>query len=179
MFPTNWFWLADDGRVFASARNKVVSDKDPAFLEAQEAGQQITRWPADDSGAQTTASLKEVLRPYGIWVDLADYAANARWRSEVGGVTVNGVTIATDDRSKVMLMGARITAAADPSFTTPWVAADGVTHQLTAAEVIAISDAVLAHVATCFATFDSVKTEIASGEITTAAEIDAAFADAA
>lgn len=174
MFPTNWFWRADDGRVFDSARHEIISDTDPPFLEAKAAGQ-ITRWPADDSGAQTNAALKEVLRPYGIWIDLGDYAADARWRSEVAGVTVNGVTIATDDRSKVMLIGARVAAATDPNFTTPWVAADGATHQLTAAEVVAISDAVLAHVATCFATFNSVTAGIAAGEITTTAEIDAAF----
>ena len=69
MFPTNWFWRADDGRVFASARQEIVSDTDPAFLEAKEAGQ-FTRWPADDSGAQTEAALQEVLYPYRIYVSL-------------------------------------------------------------------------------------------------------------
>lgn len=107
---------------------------------------------------------------------LIAYAADARWRKEVGGIVVNGIPVATDDRSKQMIVGARIAAEADSSFTTPWVGSDGSINTLNAAQVIAISNAVLAHVAECFATFADLQSDITAGTITTREEIDAAFA---
>ncbi len=108
--------------------------------------------------------------------ELTAYAADARWRKEVGGITVAGVPVATDDRSKQMIIGARIAADADANWTSQWVGADGSIYPINAAAIVAISDAVQAHVNACFATFASVKTEIDAGTITTNAEIDAAFA---
>lgn len=67
--PKNWYWLADDGRVFASARQTIVTETDTGFLEAQEGGC-VTRWPVDDSNEQTISSLQAVLNSYGIYVDL-------------------------------------------------------------------------------------------------------------
>lgn len=107
---------------------------------------------------------------------LIAYAADARWRKEVGGIIVGGVPVATDDRSKQMILGARLAAEADSGFTTPWVGSDGSINTLNAAQVVAISNAVLAHVAGCFATFATVKADIDTGDITTREEIDAAFA---
>ena len=105
---------------------------------------------------------------------LLAFAADKRWRVETGGITVGGVPLSTDDRSKLMITGARIKADNDPDFTTPWVAADGSVSTVNAATIIAISDAVLAHVAACFAAYDGIKADIEAGSITTAAEIDAA-----
>lgn len=56
------------------------------------------------------------------------------------------------------------------------VAADGAIHTLGAAQVIAISDAVQAHVSDCFARQAQVEANIASGAITTIHEVDEAFA---
>lgn len=120
-------------------------------------------------------NIVQVISYGDLKTDLKAYAADRRWRKEVGGVIVNGIPIATDDRSKQMIMGARLAAAADSGFTTPWVAADNSVHTLTAAEVIAISNAVLEHVATCFATFATVAAKIDSEEIAGAAQVDAAF----
>lgn len=107
---------------------------------------------------------------------LSQYAADARWRREVGGVEIAGVPVATDDRSKQMIIGARIAADADPNWTTQWVGADSTIYPIDAEAIIAISNAVQAHVNACFATFATVKAEIEAGTITTAAAIDAAFA---
>jgi hypothetical protein len=109
-------------------------------------------------------------------VDLVDYAADARWRREVGGIVVGGITIATDDRSKLLIAGARTHAEADPAWSTVWTAADGVRHPVSAAQVIAISAAVLGHVDAAFRLYDEVVAAIDAGTITTPAEIDAAFA---
>lgn len=108
--------------------------------------------------------------------DLLAYAADRRWRIEVGGIVIAGVPIATDDRSKIMIMGARVAAASDAAWQTIWHGADGQTYPLNAAAMIAISGAVEAHVNATFGTFATVKTAIEAGTITTTAAIDAAFA---
>ena len=110
--------------------------------------------------------------------DLLAYAKARRYQTETGGVTINGVPFATDDRSKLLLTGARSAAQADATFKTPWVAADGSTHQLAAADVIAVSNAVLAHVNACFTAFATLAAGLAATPptVTTMAQVDAAFA---
>jgi hypothetical protein len=108
--------------------------------------------------------------------ELMAHLAALRYAREIGGITVAQVPVATDDRSKTMIMGARIAAASDPEFTTGWKTPDGYVP-LTAAEVIAISDAVLAHVQACFDAEAAVAAGIESDELTTAAEVSAAFAE--
>ncbi|MBN9443690.1 DUF4376 domain-containing protein [Bosea sp. (in: a-proteobacteria)] len=109
-------------------------------------------------------------------VNLVAYAADRRWRKEVGGIVVADVPVATDDRSKLMITGARVAAMADPGWSTVWHGADGQTYPVDAAAMVLISDAVQAHVNAGFATFATVKAAIEAGTITTTAEIDAAFA---
>lgn len=65
--PLDWYWLADDGRVYASARNVVVDKTDKDFAAAQSSGG-VTRWPVDETGAQTTASMQDVVKVYGLAV---------------------------------------------------------------------------------------------------------------
>ncbi len=108
--------------------------------------------------------------------NLLAYASNKRWEKETGGLNVDGIQVATDDRSKLMIMGARLRAMADEEFTTPWVAADGQVFEINAAQIIAISDLVAAHVNECFTTFATVKAGIAGGTITSTVQIDSAFA---
>ncbi|MBX9873344.1 MAG: DUF4376 domain-containing protein [Beijerinckiaceae bacterium] len=109
-------------------------------------------------------------------VDLVAYAADRRWQNEVGGIVVADVPVATDDRSKLMITGARVAAMADPGWSTVWHGADGNTYPVDVAAMVLISDAVQAHVNAGFATFATVKAAIEAGTITTTAEIDAAFA---
>lgn len=109
-------------------------------------------------------------------IDLPAYAAKARYEKEIAGTLVAGIPIATDDRSKQMLLGARVAADADPEFSTQWVGADGSVYPLTGSQVIGISNAVLMHVAGCFSIYANVKAAIDAGTVTTTAEIDAAFA---
>lgn len=109
---------------------------------------------------------------------LIAHAADRRWQREVGGIVIGGVPVATDDRSKIMIMGARVAAAADAGWETIWHGSDGQTYPLNAGAMIAISDAVEAHVNATFATFAAVKVDIEAGTITTLAAIDAAFAAA-
>lgn len=175
--PRDWYWLAADGRLFSSARVKLIVENDESFV-AWAAHAAPTPWPRDDAGEQTTAALQAVLAPYGLFADLLAYARDGRWRAEVGGMLWNGVSIATDDSSKVKIAGARLAAQANPAFETTWWGTDGEGVVVDAALIIQLSDAVLAHVDATFTTFGLVKAAIAAGEITSRAEIDAAFAAA-
>lgn len=109
-------------------------------------------------------------------IDLVSYAADKRWQKETGGFELSGLHIATDDRSKLMISGARVAAEADPEFTTSWKAADGAFVLLNAGQIIAISNAVLSHVSDCFTIEAQVLSQIDDGTITERAQIDAAFA---
>lgn len=109
-------------------------------------------------------------------IDLVAYAADRRWRKETGGITLAGMPIATDDRSKLMIMGARMASQSDSAWSTVWIGADGSAFPIDAPTIVQISDAVAAHVNACFATFVEVKAAIAAGTITTPAQVDAAFA---
>ncbi|WP_235918388.1 DUF4376 domain-containing protein [Brucella anthropi] len=127
----------------------------------------IAEWEADGN----------TIEPYSPPApDLPAYAAQKRWEKENGGIIVGGAQIATDDRSKVMISGARVAAEKEPNFSTEWKAADGSFLTVNAAMVIAISDAMLAHVSNCFAIEAQVLTDIESGLITTPQEVDTAFA---
>lgn len=110
--------------------------------------------------------------------DLIGYAALQRWTRETGGITVSGLPIATDDRSKTLIIGARIQAGADSTYVAKWVATDGSIHDLPASAIIAVSNAVAAHVSACFAAFKDVADAINASPptITSKAQIDAAFA---
>lgn len=106
-------------------------------------------------------------------VDLMVYAADKRWQVETGGITVAGASVATDDRSKTLIMGARMKADRDATFTTKFKGASGEFMTVDASMIIAISDALLDHVDACFRAEDAVQDEITGGTITTTAEIDA------
>lgn len=118
-----------------------------------------------EPGWEAAASADALLR----------YAANKRWEVETGGISVAGVPVATDDRSKIMIMGARVAAQANPDWTTVWHGTDGEIYPLNAAQMIAISDAVEAHANATFAAFAAVKTAIEDGEITAIEQVDQAL----
>lgn len=119
-------------------------------------------------------SPMEFIAPVPYPVDLLALAADLRWRREVGGITVAGLAVATDDRSKLMLSGARIAAMADPAYATRWKTPAGWVD-LDASTIIALSDAVQAHVAACFALEAHVAEQIENGEISDDAGVIAAF----
>jgi len=128
-------------------------------------------WPRDDAGQQTTTSLQEVLAPYGIFVDLAAYAADKRWRIETGGILVGGVPVATDRESQGLIIGAHAYVLANPDVTINFKAANGFVD-LDAATVTAVATAVAAHVQACFAAEAEVAAAIADGRITTIQQVD-------
>jgi hypothetical protein len=63
--PLRWFWLADDGRLFSSEQQAIVSDADPAYVDWLRLNEYPTPWPKDAAGNQTIEALNAVLEPYG------------------------------------------------------------------------------------------------------------------
>jgi hypothetical protein len=102
----------------------------------------------------------------------AKYAeiANARWQAETGGITLNGVEVATDRESQALLMGAVLAAQDNPEYVVNWKAKTG-WFELDAATLIAIADAVRAHVQACFDKEKQLQEQIDVAE--TAAELEA------
>lgn len=105
---------------------------------------------------------------------LAHLAAH-RWAVETVGIQLNGMTVATDDRSKTMIMGARVAAMANPDHVVNWKMPDGSWAPLDAATITAVSDAVLDHVNRCFARESDVAELITAGDITGYEGVVAAF----
>ena len=90
--------------------------------------------------------------------DLADEANQAareaikarRNHAMNSGITVAGVPVHTDDQSQSRIMGAALAATIDPDTTVKWKASDGGFVMLDATTIIAIAQAIRAHVQACF-----------------------------
>ena len=75
--------------------------------------------------------------------DAQSRLASRRWQAETGGMTFNGAPVATDDRSKALIYGAR-------GRTVKFKTASGQFVPLSASETEALADAVADHVQACF-----------------------------
>ena len=90
--------------------------------------------------------------------------ADRRWQAEVGGITLNGVPIKTDRESTGKITAAYVQASANPEFSVRWKVDTGVFVTLDAATIIAIGNAVTAHVQACFDNEDVLTTAILAAE---------------
>lgn len=75
--------------------------------------------------------------------------AHARWAAETGGMVLQGMTIRTDRESQAMITGAALKALQDAEYVCSWKSDAGFV-ELSAPQVLAIADAVRAHVQACF-----------------------------
>ena len=75
--------------------------------------------------------------------------AAARYEKETAGVEVNGVLVDTDRDSQSLITGAALAAVIDGEYALNWKTESGFIH-LTAPEIIAVAQAVRAHVQSCF-----------------------------
>ncbi|MEP9372627.1 hypothetical protein [Mesorhizobium sp. KR1-2] len=65
MFPYDWYWRADDGRIYSSAKQALVDAENADFLDFGKRAK-ATRWPVDDNGEQSDDALAAVLTPHGL-----------------------------------------------------------------------------------------------------------------
>lgn len=75
--------------------------------------------------------------------------AAARYEAEIAGTVVDGVTIDTGRDSQALITGAALAAMLDSAYSLNWKTVTGFIH-LTAPEIIAVAQAVRAHVQACF-----------------------------
>jgi hypothetical protein len=84
------------------------------------------------------------------------------------------MTIQTDRESRANIMGARIQAKEDSTYTVKWKTGGGF-QTLDAATIISIADAVRQHVEAAFAAEADVQGEIDNGTLTTTDDVKARF----
>lgn len=178
MFDANsWYWLASDNRVFDSANQVIVNNTDAGYTAWVAAGNFPTVWPSDGAGNQTDAALQDAVTPYGMFVDLNYYTADARYRKEVGGITVSGVALRTDRTSQSQRDAAHTyLSLATAGTTIAWKNADGSFATLTAAQLATQMQATAGFVQDCFTCENTTLASITGGTITTRAQVDSAFA---
>ena len=187
--PFDWYWLGDDGRIFASAREIIIDGTDADYQTWVASGNLASAWPRDDAGNQSDDALQDVLTPYNLFASLANYALHKRWLTEQGGITLtSGMLIETDDRAQAKISGAMIAAKYPPAptkappggggiaFTTKWHAADGTVWPLDTPAIVAMSGELQLHIDRCFEASSAVIAGIADGSIMTREQVDAAFA---
>lgn len=147
-------------------RNLVGKKGCPRYFEAYGVEPPMKTVPVEDGEPVTEHPGLSIL----------EYIAAKRWEKEVGGIDVDGLFIATDDRSKMMISGARVAAQGNPEFSTQWKTATGDFLMVDAATIIAVSDAVLDHVARCFAVEAAITADMQSAADFSTADIDEIFA---
>ena len=114
--------------------------------------------------------------------DLADEAKQAareaikarRNQAMNSGMTVSGVPVHTDDQSQSRIMGAALAATIDPDTTVKWKASDGGFVMLDAPSIIAVAQAIRAHVQACFDREAELLTSLDAGD---PYDIDAGWPD--
>ncbi|MFH0298345.1 hypothetical protein AAFX91_14100 [Bradyrhizobium sp. 31Argb] len=68
----NWYWIADDGRVFGSVQRMVVTEDDPDYVAwVGKIGERAYPWPRDVDGNQTEAALLDMLGQFNVQIKTA------------------------------------------------------------------------------------------------------------
>ncbi|WP_185756003.1 DUF4376 domain-containing protein [Brucella anthropi] len=110
-------------------------------------------------------------------VDLASYAAQKRWETEVGGTVWNGWPVLTDRDSQNKITSEAVAIEKGERLDgDPWKFADGEFRPLTNAQMDSLAAAVRLYIRDSFAIEARVVAEIEAGTISTVEQIDAAFA---
>jgi hypothetical protein len=104
---------------------------------------------------------------------LRAYAAAKRFAVETGGISVGGASIATDRASVPMISGALLYVMQNPAASVRWKSAGGFVD-LSRDQIVAMSNAVGAHVQACFEREGELVAAIDAGTVTDFAAIDAA-----
>ncbi|UGY13729.1 DUF4376 domain-containing protein [Bradyrhizobium septentrionale] len=188
----DWYWsvAGDAANVYSSARNIYVPLADSAFT-AWMAANGLAAAPAIASEADIWDYVQS-FQPWWLWdaaagkvsqpaVDqytkpqLQGYAITVRTTKVNGGMVAGGIPVLTDDRSRQFIADARRQAEADDTWTTKWFASDMQFYDVTAVQMIEMSDAVNKHTNDCYTVFQQVSHNITINVVTTLAQIDTAF----
>lgn len=80
------------------------------------------------------------------------------------GLFFAGFAVGTDDQSQARIMGAALSAMLDPAYSVGWKTAGGAFVTLTAPQVIALAQAMRAHVQACFDREAALLADLAAGQ---------------
>jgi len=182
LVSSDWYWVADDGRVYSSARQIIVDAQDVEYLGWLGIFGSATAWPSTPEGEQTDAELQKAVAPFGLLVGIPAHIADRRWRREVAGITVEiagePVMVSTqrgDDRAALHQVYSAIRDGLRPDGAT-FNFADGKPRSVNNADMMAAILAALAHVQAAFDLGANVLAQYEAGVIMTVADVDAAFA---
>lgn len=176
--PNQWYWLADDGRVFSGPLESVVTTSDPDYVAWTGLGNIPTAWPHDEDGNQTDAALQDVLMPFGMFANLIYYAADARYRHATGGLTISSLSAIpfyTDPVARNTLANANEYAKVMPN-TVDWKVSDGSFIRLSPSQLTTAAGAMANFVQACFTCESTTVSGVNGGSITTKQQVDDAFA---
>ena len=123
------------------------------------------RWTHD--GENWSAPVE----PVDPGIDIIAYTKAKRYTIETGGIIVAGASVSTTRDSQAMITGAYNFAKENPDATFSF-AADSGSVELTAAGMIALAQAVGAHVQACFAAQAAILADIESGDVTSIEDVD-------
>jgi len=136
----------------------------------------------DETQTKNVCGLRYLLTPEEIAARRAEEAqarkptaahlSALRDRHLYAGITVSGVAIGTDDLTQQRIMAARILAKEDATYTVRWKLPGGFVT-LDAPTIIAIADAIRAHVQACFEAEATVLIDLA--DYATLEELEAAY----
>jgi len=125
----------------ASGAIRQRGDHHPRRSQARTGGRRMTFSlsikTADDLAAEAVEATRSAIRA-------------RRDVAIASGITVSGMPVQTDDLSQNRIVGAALAASLDATATVRWKIADGTFVTLDAPTIIAIAQAVRAHVQACF-----------------------------
>lgn len=141
----------DSATIFLDGQNKT-------YFENSAEGREVMKAHLTMMGMEDT--ITEILSVWGnaptvvpslsdLKTDKRAEIATARYEREIAGVEVNGVLIDTGRDSQALITGAALAAMLDENYSLNWKTTAGFIH-LTAPEIIAVAQAVRAHVQACF-----------------------------
>jgi hypothetical protein len=125
-------------------------------------GTQVAQWQGE--WVKLSAAPEPPPAPTPDWPSLI---AARRYTAEMAGTVVQGMAIATDDRSQGLITGAALAAMLDANYTIKWKTAEGFV-ELTGAQIIGVASAVRAYVQACFDREADLLAAVADGTITEA-----------
>ncbi|TDX65647.1 uncharacterized protein DUF4376 [Methylosinus sp. sav-2] len=76
--------------------------------------------------------------------------AERRWRAEIAGASVNGLSLPTDEKTQAKLTAAVVASVLDNNYAVNWKLADGAFVAFDHATLIAVAQGVRTHVQSCF-----------------------------
>ena len=143
-------WVGDTLHVFTRVAGAQADIPSGAFAllrfwssDVDEDGSQISDPPEPDRIDETEFSALMLSRSKDAIKARRNQAINS-------GMTVSGVPVYTDDQSQSRIMGAALAATIDPDTTVRWKTSNGDFVMLEAPTIIAIAQAIRAHVQACF-----------------------------